>query len=41
MMGDFIIAIFVTLVTVMIPVINLFGRSFKAKMLYFIIISPR
>ena len=45
-MGDFIIAIFVTLVAVIIPVINysngidttFFGRSFKVKLFYFIII---
>ena len=47
MIGDFIIAIFVTLVRVMIHVINYSngidttfnGRSFKVKLLYFIIIS--
>ena len=47
MMGDFIIDIFVTLMTVTIPVINysngidttFFGRPFKVKLLYFIIIS--
>ena len=47
MMGDFIIAIFITLVTVMVPVIHysngidttFFGSSFKVKLLYFIVIS--
>ena len=46
MLGNFEIAIFVTLVAVMVPVINynsdidttFFGRSFKVKLLYFIII---
>ena len=45
-LGNFKIAIFVTLVAVMVPVINynsdidttFFGRSFKVKLLYFIII---
>ena len=47
MVGDFITAVFVTLVKDMIPVINsrngadttFFRRSFKVKRLYFIIIS--
>ena len=45
-MGDFIFAIVVTLITVMLPVINysngidstFFGLLFKVKLLYFIII---